>query len=386
MKSHYLSSRAHAKILAFHAFISESLLLYCFLQIRPIESDFCQKEEDMKNLKIPYWIWIVIAIGLLFSFRTCGLLDRTLGISGCVKNITDGPSVGGLILSQDGQTLVVTSAGNYAQIRDSQNGSLINTIEFNLPLDVNDVAISSDGKMLAYQDVCGTLQIVNTSNNQIIFDRPWSYNGCEEIFRLGRGPIGNKVAFLPGNQEIAFVVTTERVSITKPLFDLIIADISTKEESIHLTDHVTDKTMKEIFVSDTGKWATLRYEDHYELRALPDLSIVENLSGETAYNSISPNGQLIRTPGFPYSDFSQDGKFRADSNFCDTEIYSTASNIKIMTLSQPRISFGDQLERISNYFGESYCSQESIVFTSDDKFVFYSYRNHILKWRLPETR
>jgi len=338
----------------------------------------------MKNLRIPFWVWILVAIVVLFPFRTCGLFDRILGVSGCVKNITDGPAEGGLLLSRDGQTLVVTSKYN-AQFRNSENGSLINSIKFNLPLDISNVAISSDGKMLAYQDICGTLRIVDTTNDQMIFDRSWSYDGCEEIF-MGWRPIGNKVAFLPGDEKIAFAIKAEKISITKSLLDFIVADISTGEDIVKLTDHVTDKTMKEIFVSDLGKWIALRYEDRTELRALPDFSMIENLPGETAYDSISPNGHLITTPGFPYSVFSQDRKFRADVHICNTEIYSTESNIKILTLSQPRISLGDQLERISNYFGDSYCSLSSVVFTSDNKYVYYSYRNHILKWRLPETQ
>jgi len=75
----------------------------------------------MKNLRVPFWVWVLVAIFILTPFRTCGLFDRILGISGCVKSI---PSGGGLILSQDGQTLVVTSGYN-AQLRNPQNGSLI---------------------------------------------------------------------------------------------------------------------------------------------------------------------------------------------------------------------------------------------------------------------
>jgi len=248
--------------------------------------------------------------------------------------------------------------------------------------------------MLAYQDVCGTLQIVDTTNDQIIFDRLWRYDECEEISIYGH-PGSGSVAFLPGGKKIAFVVTTERISITKPLFDLIIADISTGKDVLHLTDHIVDKTMEGITISKNGKWASLSYDNHYELRNLPDFSLVEKVLREEytikKEYGISPEGHLFDTSAFPPFAtlvYSQDGTLRAVVHICDTKIFTTASNTNILTLNQPRISLGDQLQRFSNFFGENpYCRySESLVFTSDSKYIYYSYRNHILMWRLPETQ
>lgn len=361
----------------------------------------------MKNFRIPYWVWVVIIVLLLSTLSmlgTCGLLDRLLGSSGCVRNISSGSKddVKGLLISRDGNILVATSPTNYVnviasdgktlvpsattrvEIRNASDGSLLNMITVKSEQGMGNIGISPDGTLLAAQDLCESLQIINTSDGKIVFERPWKYDGCDRIFRVGQGPSGG-IVFLPDGKHVAYVVTTKVIDITKSFIDLIVTDISTGKDTLRLTDHVTDPSMEEIVLSQNGKWIALLYKDRYELRALVDFSLVETVKRndeDAKWYEISPDGQLIKSRVFS-STYSQDGSLKAKSASCDTEISSTKTGKIILTLSQPRIGLGDHLERISNYFGEPYCGRESIVFTADNKYVYYSYRNHILKWRLP---
>jgi len=338
----------------------------------------------MKNFRIPYWVWILAAIAVLSTLRTCGILDRLLGLSGCVQIIygvsEDNKS---LLISQDGQKLAVTSDTEYVNILNPLDGSLINTIRFDLSGDINSVGISPDGNLFAVQNICGSLQILRTSDGKIIYERPWKYDGCANWFR-GGASVG-RIVFLPDSKHVAYVVTTEVIDIANSFIDLIITDLSNGKDTLHLTDHITDKSMKQISVSDNGKWISLLYEDRYELRTLSDFSLVETAQAKPRYQSLSPDGHFVETD--LDSVFSKDGKLRADLSYaCDTDIFSTKSERKILTLSQPGISLDDYVE-VFHILPDAtgYCSGASIVFTTDNKYVYYSYRNHILKWRLPEV-
>jgi WD40 repeat protein len=341
----------------------------------------------MKNFRIPYWVWIVIAVLLLSTLGTCGLLDRLLGISGCVQNISSGSieDTKRLLISQDGQILVVRSGKtDTVDILSVLDGSLINTINFNSSSAMGAISISPDGTLLAIQKICDSLQITNTSTKKIVSEQPSKYEDCDS-FKAGKSLSGG-VVFLPDGKHVAYIVTTRKLLISPSLIDLIVTNISTGEDKLRLTDHITDRSMEEIVLSQNGKWIALRYKDRYELRALVDFALVETTARndeDAKWFEISPDGQLIKSRVFS-SIYSQDGSLKAKSAFCNTEIFSTKTGEIILTLSQPRISLGDHLERISNYFGEQYCSSESIVFTADNKYVYYSYRNHILKWQLPK--
>jgi WD40 repeat protein len=346
-------------------------------------------EENMKNFRIPYWVWIIAAIALSSTFGTCGIWDRLFGRSGCAQSISSGSKddTNSLLISQDGQILIATSATGKVNIMNASDGSTINTVNVNLENGMGSVGLSSNGTLLAVQDLCETLQIINTSDGKIVFERPWKYDGCGGIFRAGMGPPGG-IVFLPDGKHVVYVVTTKVVDITESFIDLIVTDITTGKDTSRLTEHISDPSMQEIIIQPNGEWIALRYKDRYELRALADFSLVETAArddGDAKWYEVSPNGQLIKSRVFP-SVYSQDGSLKAKGINCPTEVFSTKTGEIVLTLSQPRITVGDQLERLSNSLGDPYCSSISIVFTADNKYVYYSYRNHILKWQLPQIQ
>ncbi len=207
------------------------------------------------------------------ELRTCGWTDTTLGISGCVKEISAKDSQA-IKYSSNGSLIAVSGYSDKINLLNPANGTTVREISRTSSRGFASLAFSPDGKLLAGLTFDNTLQIWQTSDGALLQTLP---------IQIENSVLSGDLKFSPDSQLLAAGTTKMGVKIWQVKDMAIVHEFPAARNSLTFSP---DGTTMATIDKDSSQLQLWRINDWQLLTSLKK----DKLGGKLTF---SPDGKQV---------------------------------------------------------------------------------------------